>query len=68
MTDTQLYLAVGLPMLWNGILFSVVMLYVTSSFSEVRKDIREIRDDIKLLTSKVAEMDTRLSVIEERMK
>lgn len=62
-TNTQLYLAVGLPML-------TILASMTASLmqiSGIREDIREIRSDIKLLTGKVAEIDTRLSVIEDRL-
>lgn len=48
MTDTQLYLAIGLPTL------AVVTSLIISLFqmSGIREDIREIRSDIKLLTAK----------------
>jgi hypothetical protein len=52
MNNTQLYIAVGLPTL------AVVASLIISLFqiSGVREDIREIRQDIKLLTGKVYEM------------
>jgi hypothetical protein len=46
MTNTQLYLAIGLPTL--AILTSLAInLFLVSG---IREDIREIRSDIKLLT------------------
>jgi hypothetical protein len=36
------------------------------TLSGVREDIREIRSDIKIMTGKIADIDTRLSVIEDR--
>jgi len=52
MPNTQLYLAVGLPTL--AILCSLaVNLWLISG---VREDIREIRNDVKLLTGKVYEL------------
>jgi hypothetical protein len=64
MSDVQLYVAIGLPT------FAIVTSLIISLFqiSGVREDVREIRNDIKLLTGKVAEIDTRLGVIEERIK
>jgi hypothetical protein len=52
MTDTQLYIAIGLPTL------AVLASLTVSLFqiSGIREDIREIRGDIKLLTGKVYEM------------
>ncbi len=52
MTNTQLYFAIGLPCL------TVVASLVISLFqiSGIREDIREIRNDVKLLTGKVYEM------------
>jgi hypothetical protein len=103
-TNTQLYLAIGLPTL--AVITSLVINIVTISgirsemgelrsdvrsemgdirsgirddlgdmrsgirteLADIRSDIREIRADIKLMTGKLAEMDTRISVIEERLK
>jgi hypothetical protein len=36
------------------------------TLSGVREDIREIRSDIKIMRGKIADIDTRLSVIEDR--
>ena len=52
MTNTQLYFAIGLPML-TVIASLVLNLFLMSG---VREDIREIRSDIKLLTGKVYEI------------
>jgi hypothetical protein len=62
--NLQLYIAIGLPTI------AVLASLTVSLFqiSGIREDIREIRNDIKLLTGKVAEIDTRLSLIEERIK
>lgn len=64
MTNAQLYVAVGLPTI------AVIASLVINLFqlSGMRGDMREIRGDLRLITGKVAEMDTRLSVIEERLK
>jgi hypothetical protein len=52
MTNTQLYLAIGLPMLL--LIASMVNNWIT--ISGIREDIREIRSDIKLLTGKIYEL------------
>ena len=60
MTDTQLYLSVGIPILSNAALMGLLILYVTSRFDAVNQevkglheDIRELRSEMKLLTGKV---------------
>jgi hypothetical protein len=52
MSDTQLYLAIGLPMF--AIITSLTISLV--QISGIREDIRELRTDMKLLTGKVYEM------------
>jgi hypothetical protein len=52
MTNTQLYLAIGLPML--AVVTSLVISLV--QISGIREGIRELRSDMKLLTGKVYEM------------
>ena len=63
MSDTQLYLAIGLPIL--AVLTSLTVSLVQISgirdemrenMREIRGDIRELRGDMKLLTGKVYEM------------
>ena len=56
MTNEQLYLAIGVPILFNALLFGMIVTFVNGQISEVRADIREIRSDMKLLTGKVYEM------------
>ena len=59
----QLYIAIGLPTV--AVLASLTVSPV--QISGIREDIREIRNDIKLLTGKVAEIDIHLSLIEDRI-
>jgi len=61
-TNVQLYLAIGIPTL--AVLASMTISLFT--LSGVREDIREIRSDIKIMRGKIADIDTRLSVIEDR--
>jgi hypothetical protein len=63
MTDLQLYLAVGLPIIAVLASLTVSLIQISSireemraNMHEIREDIREIRSDIKLLTGKVYEM------------
>ena len=71
MTNAQLYFAVGLPII--AVLTALVISLV--QISGIRDDIRDLRGDLRslvtkldLLTGKVAEIVTRLSVIEERLQ
>ncbi|MGA2148925.1 MAG: hypothetical protein ABSH49_28620 [Bryobacteraceae bacterium] len=63
MTNEQLYLAVGLPIL--AVVSSLVISLL--QISGIREDIREIRGDIKLVTGKVIETDNRLTRLGERL-
>jgi len=63
MTNEQLYLAVGLPIL--AVVSSLVISLL--QVSGIREDIREVRGDMKLVTGKVIEMDSRLTRLEERL-
>ena len=64
MNNTQLYFAIGLPCI--TVTASLVISLV--QISAIREDVREIRQDIKLLTGKVADIDSRLAILEERIK
>ena len=60
MTNTQLYLAIGIPILFNGILIS----WLRSDINNFKK---EMREDIKTIMSKLADLDNRLTRVEERL-
>jgi hypothetical protein len=71
MSNNQLYLAIGLPCItiMVSLIISLVQLSgVKDSIREIREDIRSLNAKFDILTGKLAEMDTRLSVIEERVK
>jgi membrane protein implicated in regulation of membrane protease activity len=71
MTNNQLYLAIGLPCLTIivSLIVSLVQLSgVKDSIREIREDIRSLNAKFDILIGKVAELDTRLSIIEERFK
>lgn len=99
MTNTQLYLAIGLPCIsvMAALIVSLVQISgirgeMKTSHDDLREDMRTMREDMRtmredfrtelrafredfrsvaikidLLTGKVAEIDTRLAVLEERM-
>jgi len=63
MTDTQLYIAIGLPIIAVLTSLTISLLQISAirnevgeNMREIRADIREIRSDIKLLTGKVYEL------------
>ncbi|HEV2378870.1 MAG TPA: hypothetical protein VG206_03630 [Terriglobia bacterium] len=64
MSSSQLYLAIGLPCItvMTALVVSLVQI------SGVREDIRPLVSKLDLLTGKIGEMDTRLAVLEERVK
>jgi hypothetical protein len=63
MSNTQLYFGIGLPCV--TVLASMVVSLI--QISAIRLDIREIRSDIKAFTRKVAEIDSRPAILEERV-
>jgi hypothetical protein len=64
MTNIQLYLAIGVPILFNGLLFvfGFTMLYTKVNRMETRFD-----PNFNLLVSKMMEMGSRLSKIEAKL-
>lgn len=63
MTDSQLYLAIGLPTITAlvGILVNIGYFIVTNS------RIQRLEDKIDILTGKVAELDTEMARVKERL-
>jgi hypothetical protein len=60
MTNIQLYLAIGVPIIFNGLLFLAIL---------TKLDHLETKFDanFNLLVSKMMEMDSRLSKVEARL-
>ena len=63
MTNVQLYIAIGLPLIAVLSSLAVSMFQISgvreemrTNLQAIREDIREIRSDIKLLTGKVYEL------------
>lgn len=79
MTDTQLYLALGIPILAILTSLTVSMVQVSGIREDMRQmrtefhgDLRDLRSDfrdsLQALTGKVVEIDNRLTRIEERLE
>lgn len=59
MSDVQLYIAIGLPVIAVRASLTVSLVQISAireDLREIRSDMREIRSDIKLLTGKVYEL------------
>ena len=63
MTDTQLYLAIGIPVVMNVLGFTLIGIML----NWLKTDVLDLRGDLKILTSKVVDVDNRVIRIEERM-
>ena len=75
MSDTQLYLALGLPIIAILTSLPISMLQVSGIRGDMRglradfrEDMRAMRADLNTLTGKVVEIDNRLTRIEERLE
>jgi hypothetical protein len=75
MTDAQLYLSIGVPtlalalgMIGNGFLFNALSARMSSLETRMLTLETSVNQRIDLLISKVADIDTRLSVLEDRSK
>ena len=69
MTDAQLYLAIGLPtlalilgMMGNGLLFNAL----SARMNGIEARMLSLEGKMDLLIGRVADMDTRLSILEDR--
>ena len=61
MTDTQLYLAIGIPVVLNAAMLTIAV-------ASLNKRIDDVRADLRTFVAKLMEMDTRLTRIEERLE
>ncbi len=67
MTDAQLYLAIGLPMLFNAALTGLLAIYMTTRFDAINQRFDDMRDLWRAELRRVEEvMDARLKHLEER--
>ena len=58
MTDTQLYLAIGVPILFNALGFTLLILYMQSMRDLWRAELRRVEEVL----------DARLKHLEERLE
>lgn len=75
MTDSQLYLAVGVPtialvlgMIGNGLLFNALSARMSSLEARMLALESSMNTRFDLIMGRLADMDTRLSVLEDRSK
>jgi hypothetical protein len=75
MTGAQLYLSIGVPtlalalgMIGNGFLFNALSARMSSLETRMPALETSVNQRIDLLISRVADIDTRLSVLEDRSK
>ena len=67
MTNQQLYLAIGIPLLFNASLLGIVMLFVNAKFDAINHRFDDMRDLWRAELRRVEEvLDARLKHIEER--
>jgi hypothetical protein len=63
MTDAQLYLAIGIPIVINVLGFTLAGIMLMW----LKGDIRDIKTSLDVLTSKVVDIDNRVTRIETKM-
>ena len=66
MTDQQLYLAIGIPILTNAALIGLLLAYINAKFDGVNQRFDDMRDFWRAELHRVEEvLDARLKHIEE---
>ena len=75
MTNEQLWLAIGAPMLFNGLVFIVMVTNmnarfasVENRFTSIESRLASVEQRIELLIGATHELDNRLSRLEERLE
>lgn len=67
MNDTQLYLAIGVPIVVNGIFFTILSAYINAKLEGVNQRFDDMRDLWRAELRRVEEvLDARLKHMEER--
>jgi hypothetical protein len=68
MTDQQLYMAIGVPMLFNGILIGLLLTYINQRFDAMNARFDDMRDLWRAELHRVEEvLDARLKHLEENI-
>jgi hypothetical protein len=66
-TNQQLYLAIGVPMLFNAVLSGLILAYVNAGFRSINQRFDDMRDLWRAELHRVEEvLDARLKHLEER--
>jgi hypothetical protein len=66
-TDVQLYIAIGVPMLFNALLITLLMAYINAKFRAIDQRFDDTRDLWRAELHRVEEvLDARLKHLEER--
>ncbi|HUE20601.1 MAG TPA: hypothetical protein VMQ86_02905 [Bryobacteraceae bacterium] len=63
MTDSQLYLAIGVPILFNALGFTLLILYIQSMRDLWRAELRRVEE---VLDARLKHVEERLEHIENR--
>jgi len=66
MTDTQLYLAIGVPIVMNGLMFMITNMRITDLKDSINIRLASLETRFEILTGKVAELTDRVTRLEER--
>ena len=70
MTDQQLYLAIGIPILFNGIAMTLLSSRISDLAVSLRREMDSLRREMdmqfKVVLEKLGELDTRITRLEER--
>jgi hypothetical protein len=67
MTNIQLYLAIGVPMLFNATLIGILVMYMNARFDGINRRFDDMRDLWRAELHRVEEViDARLKHLEER--
>ena len=67
MTDQQLYFAIGIPILFNGVALTIMSTTMNTRISDLANGLRREMDlQFKVVLDKLGELDTRITRLEER--
>jgi hypothetical protein len=70
MTDTQLYLAIGVPVVINATMFMIAFTALNTRISDLRDTMNarfaSLETHMEILTGKLAELAARITRLEER--
>lgn len=68
MANEQLWLAVGAPLLFNGLIFILFLTNINARFASVENRLASVEQRMDMMIGAIHELDNRLSRVEERME